>query len=238
TALGEATVSLELLVQIHETAGVGISPSLVPNSVHNSPAGYLTIGLGNRQPSATVSEGWLSAPAALVAAQDYLVAGLADQVLVVVGDEADPAWIDRLESCGASDLAGALAAEQLQESVVALVVGLRPCGRDRGTLRCAVIATESVSSCFCATLASWGVELRQGDALYLQGDPSGLLELEAVAVKAGALPGRLGAGLGTCGGQALALLAADSKVRENDFVYAGVECRELGVLHFCPARSK
>jgi len=98
TAMGETAVSVELLKQICETKGAGIRPSLVPNAVHNSPAGYLAIGLANHQASITISQGWLSAEAGLGAASDLICTGVAAQALVIAGDEVNPAWIADLES--------------------------------------------------------------------------------------------------------------------------------------------
>lgn len=134
TGLGEATASLELIFQIHATRGVTVSPALVPNSVHSAPAGYLSIGLENRSPSVTVSQGFLSAEAALVAAADLLGAGLAPGVLLLAGDEADPAWAARLREAGAPEWAERLEAAAYQEGVVALVLGREPGGKGLGAV--------------------------------------------------------------------------------------------------------
>lgn len=118
TAVGETKAALGILEQIHETGGSRISPALVQNSVHNAPAGYLHIATKNRAPSLTVSQGWLSGEAALATAHDLLLTG-AKQVLVVAGDEADPAWIDRLEQLRAKALADTLARASYQEGATA-----------------------------------------------------------------------------------------------------------------------
>ncbi len=102
TAVGETSVSLDIITQIRASRGKTLSPRLVPNSVHNSPAGYFSIGKKNHRPSVTVSQGWLSGEAGLMAAADILTLGLADKVLVMSGDETDPAWVTRLEEVGAS----------------------------------------------------------------------------------------------------------------------------------------
>jgi len=134
TAMGELTASLALLEQIRERRGVGISPALVPNTVHNAPAGHLTIGIGSRAPAVTVSQGWLSAEAALAAAADLLELGGADRVLVVVGDECDPGWVARLEQAGAGDWARELEQEAFQEGAVGVVLGIEPGGRRLGSV--------------------------------------------------------------------------------------------------------
>lgn len=134
TALGEVKTSLDLLTQINETKGVLISPSLVPNSVHNAPAGHLTIGIKDQSPAITVSQGWLCAEAAISTAWDLLALSGSKIALAVIGDEADPAWIERLEKLGATDWANELAAESFQEGAVALIVGTEPGGRKLGSI--------------------------------------------------------------------------------------------------------
>ncbi|MCK9461323.1 MAG: beta-ketoacyl synthase chain length factor [Proteobacteria bacterium] len=144
TAMGELRASLELVGQIHATRGARVSPALVPNSVHNAPAGHLTIGLKNRAPSVTVSQGWLSAEAAIAAARDLLEATGFDRALVVVGDEVDATWADRLRACGAASLAAQLEAERFQEGAAALVLGREPGGRSLGTIEAAVERSDDV----------------------------------------------------------------------------------------------
>ena len=95
----------------------------MPNSVHNAPAGYLSIGIRNRAPSITVSQGWLSSEAAVEAASDLLTIEMADEVLVLSGDEADPKWVTRLDELHAGHLAREVERESLQEGAVALVLG-------------------------------------------------------------------------------------------------------------------
>jgi len=138
TALGEAGVSVKLLSQIHASKGKTLSPGFVPNSVHNAPAGYLSIGQKNQSPSITVSQGWLSAEAAVALAQD--MAGSLDQqtFLIVAGDEVDPGWIEQLREAGARDWAEALEKEAFQEGAVALVTGVQPSGRQLGSIGAAV----------------------------------------------------------------------------------------------------
>jgi hypothetical protein len=126
TCAGETGVSLSLIEQIHQTRGRIVSPALVPNSVHNSPAGYLSIGLGNHSPSITVSQGWLSSEAALATASHWVASGISDRVLVISGDEADLGWEARLREHQANALADALEREALQEGAVGLVLGASP----------------------------------------------------------------------------------------------------------------
>ena len=134
TALGEVKTSLDLLTQIHGTKGALISPALVPNSVHNAPAGHLTIGIKDRNPAITVSQGWLSVEAAISTADDLLAISGSKSALVVIGDEADPAWIERLEELGNPELAQELRNESFQEGAVALIVGTEPGGKKLGSI--------------------------------------------------------------------------------------------------------
>ena len=122
TCAGETGVSLALIEQIHQTRGRIVSPALVPNSVHNSPAGYLSIGLGNHSPSITVSQGWLSSEAAVATASHWVAAGVCERVLVISGDESDLGWAARLREHHAFALADALESEALQEGAVGLVL--------------------------------------------------------------------------------------------------------------------
>jgi hypothetical protein len=134
TCIGETRAGLGILEQIHQTRGKTISPALVPNSVHNSPAGYLSIGLENRAPSITVSQGWVSSEAAVAAASDWVDTGVSDTVLVLSGDEADPAWVAKLRDFGASSLAAVLEKEAFQEGAVAMVLSASGGDSDLGSV--------------------------------------------------------------------------------------------------------
>lgn len=134
TCIGETKAALTLLEQIHKTRGAAVSPAAVPNSVHNAAAGYLCIGLKNRSPSVTVSQGRLSSEAALASADDLLDAGISDRVLVSAGDESDPAWSERLSSLGDPASARRLNNEAFEEGAAALVLGIRPGDRPLGAV--------------------------------------------------------------------------------------------------------
>jgi hypothetical protein len=134
TCIGETKAALTLLEQIHKTRGASVSPAAVPNSVHNAAAGYLSIGLKNHAPSVTVSQGRLSAEAALASADDFLEAGLFDRVLVSAGDESEPAWAERLSLLGDPTSARRLENEAFEEGAAALVLGVRPGPRPLGAI--------------------------------------------------------------------------------------------------------
>lgn len=138
TAAGEVTTGLKLLEQIHNTRGVRISPALVPNAVHNAPAGHMSIGFKSRAPSITVSQGSLTAEAALMTASDLLEFDNVDVALVVVGDEADPVWEQRLKESGASRLSQKLADKSFQEGAAAMIIGKVPGAKHLGRITASV----------------------------------------------------------------------------------------------------
>lgn len=233
TAMGELTASLKLLEQIREKRGVGISPALVPNTVHNAPAGHLSIGIGARTPAVTVSQGWLSAEAALAAAGDLVEIGGADRVLVAVGDESDPVWIERLELAGARDLAQDLEAEAFQEGAVALVVGREPGGRGLGRVDARVERAPDLRTGVDAALAHVG-SLTNGVEIRTRLGAGGS-ELAAVLESAlGAARVAVdGAGPGTSqAGAAWTLLDRAADPGCDELLLVGAELDELGFVHW------
>ncbi len=158
TALGEATAALKLLGQVQKSKGRLLSPNLVPNSVHNAPAGHLTIGINNKMPSITISQGRLSQEAALSASADLLAMSQADKVLVVSGDEAQPDWVKDLEDSGADKWAKELDHAAYQEGAVAFIVGLEPGGRRLGSIMSNVVRTGTSSAGLASILEKSGVQ--------------------------------------------------------------------------------
>ncbi len=98
------------------------SPTAFHQSVHHSPAGQLSIALGLRGPSLTVSARELSGEMALAVGQNLLTTGRAEAVLVVAADERVPALEAAYRAFGASLKAG--------EGAAAVLLG-----RDGGPLR-------------------------------------------------------------------------------------------------------
>jgi hypothetical protein len=230
TAMGELTASLKLLEQIHEKRGRGISPALVPNTVHNAPAGHLTIGIGSRCPSVTVSQGWLSAEAALLAAADLIEIGGADRALVIIGDECDPSWVERLEQADARPWARDLGQEAFQEGAVALVVGREPGGRRLGRVAArvervgdrAAFARELIEA-EGARGSSLEIRVRHGAA---GGELADLLSNVRPAVLDGP-----GAGSSQAGAAAVLLERMRDPQCER-LLLIGAELDEVGVLSF------
>lgn len=233
TAMGELTASLTLLEQIRERRGKGISPALVPNTVHNAPAGHLTIGIGARTPAVTVSQGWLSAEAALSAAGDLIEIGGVDRVLVAVGDESDPAWIDRLEKAGAAGWSRSLEAEAFQEGAVALVVGREPGGRRLGRVEARVERAPDMRAGVEAALARAGPLTARAEirARSSAGGSELLAAVESVLATARVFAD--GAGPGTS--QAGAAWTLADRVADpgcGELLLLGSEIDELGIVHW------
>jgi hypothetical protein len=234
TAMGELTASLKLLEQIHEKRGVHISPALVPNTVHNAPAGHLTIGIGSHHPAVTVSQGWLSAEAALAAAGDLLELGGADRVLVCVGDESDPAWIERLEQAGAGDWARSLGQEAFQEGAVALVVGLEPGGARLGSVEARVERVGDLRDGVGRLVESVGTLSPRAEVRTRRG--AGGEEVASVLAEliGGSAEIALdGPGPGTSqAGAALALIDRVGDPACEELVLIGAELDEIGLVHW------
>ncbi len=236
SALGETTVSLDLLAQIRKSMGRTLRPWLVPNSVHNAPAGYLTIGHQSHRPSVTVSQGWLSAEAALVAAEDLLASGAADRALVFSGDEADPAWVERLREAGAADWADHLEKEAFQEAAVALVVGTDPGGRELGSITAAVENRTSTTDGIAALLKRYGVSPSTAAEIRVRIGAGGAELRDAAAPALGRSENEIrcdGPGLGTS--QAGALIALLDRIQAGaaqELLLLGKELDELAFIHW------
>jgi len=96
------------------------SPIAFQQSVHHSPAGQLSIMLGSRGPSLTLSAREISGESALQVATTLLATGRADRVLVVAADE----WTETLAAgYRAFDCS---APPSLGEGAAALLLGKEP----------------------------------------------------------------------------------------------------------------
>jgi len=234
TAMGELTASLKLVEQIREKRGIHVSPALVPNTVHNAPAGHLTIGIGSHSPAVTVSQGWLSAEAALAAAGDLLELGGADRVLACVGDESDPAWIERLEQAGASDWAGSLAREAFQEGAVGLVLGTEPGGRLLGSIEARVERVGNLRDGVARAVETLGSP-RPGTEVRARHGAGGEGLVEALAEVLDAASAAVVDGPGPGSSQAGAAWSLVDRIGDPEcaeLLLFGAELDELGTLHW------
>jgi 3-oxoacyl-[acyl-carrier-protein] synthase II len=84
---GATGTTLALIDSIIEGGDACTSPIHFAGSLHNAPAAHLSILLGAKGPSLTVSQFELSAPSALMAARLWLEQGRVDRVLVGAVDE-------------------------------------------------------------------------------------------------------------------------------------------------------
>jgi hypothetical protein len=236
TGAGEAGASLMVLEQIHRTRGRLISPALVPNSVHNAPAGYLTIGLGNRAPSITVSQGWLSSEAAIAAAADCISCGIADRVLVSSGDEADPKWVTRLFELNAAPLAERLEEEAFQEGAVALVLASAPSKTSTGTVIATVERCRPDRDSIARLLERHDIRPKRDTEIRVRQSAGGkalrplLAEVLSRPIESIHLDGK---GPGTAHAYALSRLAAAVKDTSTDeLLLLGTEVDEVAALHY------
>jgi hypothetical protein len=238
TAMGEATVSLDIIAQIHASKGKTLSPRLVPNSVHNSPAGHISIGKKNKRPSVTVSQGWLSAEAGLVAAEDFLITGLANKVLVVFGDEADSSWVERLEQRGAGHWAKKLHGERFQEGAVALVVGKEPGGQRLGSLvsRVERVRGGQGEGSIARMLESFPAKPSSNATIHVRSSAGGASIRSAVGAAFGVSVDSIcldGPGPGTAqAGPLCVLLETIRAGNEQELVAFGSELDELAFVHW------
>jgi hypothetical protein len=236
TALGEATVTIDLITQIQATRGKTISPKLVPNSVHNSPVGYLSIGNKNHEPSITVSQGWLSPEAGLAAARDLVEGGFADRVLVVAGDEADPSWVERLNTMGAKQWAKDVEEEAFFECAAAVVLGKDPGGRRLGSIVSGVERVRKGPDHLKETLRKNDALPGQGAVVKIRAYTGGQELRESAAVALGRdLDGvkMEGPGVGTMQAFGLASLVLSLMEGEpSELLLLGFELDELSFMHF------
>ncbi len=129
SAMSEIDSGRQLISQIHESAGASISPTLVQNSVHNAPAGFLSIGLGITAPVMTVCNSFLSNEAVLDYAVTFLATSSYREVLVISGDQYRSHWSSLLEGCQLSRLAQELKEMNFTEGISALVLSQDETGK-------------------------------------------------------------------------------------------------------------
>ncbi|MCI0569699.1 MAG: beta-ketoacyl synthase chain length factor [Myxococcaceae bacterium] len=169
TGYGGLTATVDFLEGLASRGPEFGSPTAFHQSVHHSPAGQLSISLGLRGPSFTVTARELSGETALQLGMELLASGRAEKVLVVAADECVPALEAGYRAFGV--LAGAEEADPHRslepgEGAAAVLLGTGP-----GPLRvesCALTAHP------CAVLRFARAEqlaplLRQ--ALEVQGAP-------------------------------------------------------------------
>ena len=174
---GATGTTLALIDSIIEGGDVCTSPIHFAGSLHNTPASNLSILLGAKGPSLTVSQFQLSVPSALMAARLWLEQGRVDRVLFGAVDEL-------------SDLIGYLKAREgeLEQSLG----GPGPCGE--GAAFCLLSSRDEAQPPYCtldqastgrgpaAGLGSAGLVLLSGDD---PSGPEGALRLSSVY---GAMP--------------------------------------------------
>jgi hypothetical protein len=122
TALGEIATTVELLDSMFTGDGA-LSPTRFTGSVHNTAAGVMSIAMGNRSASTTVSAGARTTAMCLVEAFALLAAG-ENELVVVVADEPVPVPLDALAPWGGLAVAIHLARVPARGQVGAKLVDL------------------------------------------------------------------------------------------------------------------
>ncbi len=122
SAMSEIDSGVQLISQIYESNGASISPTLVQNSVHNSPVGFLSIGLNITAPIITVCNSFLSNESVLDYAFTFLETSSYREVLVISGDQYRTQWPDLLLSNGLPRLAQELKDMNFKEGISALLL--------------------------------------------------------------------------------------------------------------------
>ena len=120
TGYGGLTATVDFLEGMASRGAAFGSPTAFHQSVHHSPAGQLSIALGLRGASLTVSARELSGETSLQVALDLLATGRARRVLVVAADERTPA-LEAAYRAFASASSGA--SLQAGEGAAALLLG-------------------------------------------------------------------------------------------------------------------
>lgn len=236
TCIGETHAALGILEQIHQTRGVTVSPALVPNSVHNAAAGYLSIGLKNHQPVLTVSQGRLSAESAVATALDMLEAGFSDRILIAAGDEADPSWVERLQALGDPVSARQLDAEAFEEGAAALVLGVVPGPRSFGALTAGVERWDGSAAGLHALFLRQNIDPTAAAEIRLRKTAEGERLKPVVAEALGFSPDRIildKEGEGTAQtGPLLPMIEAARNGRISDLLLLGAEADEVGYIYW------
>ncbi len=122
SAMSEIDSGQELVRQIHQTKGVNISPTAVQNSVHNAPAGFLSIGLQNQEATITIAHSFLSWETSIDYAFTLLSNDEHHHCLVVAGDQYINEWHNLLELHGQNDLSNQLKSMFFREGAQAVLL--------------------------------------------------------------------------------------------------------------------
>lgn len=118
TGYGGLTATVDFLEGLANRGYAFGSPSAFHRSLHHSPTGQLSIALGLRGPSLTVSAREVTGEAALAAGLELLESGRAESVLVVAADEWTPVLDEGFRAFGvAQDF-------ELGEGAAAVLLGV------------------------------------------------------------------------------------------------------------------
>ncbi len=125
TGYGGLTATVDFLEGMATRGAEFGSPTAFHQSVHHSPAGQLSILLGLKGPSLTVSARELTGETALQVALDLLAMGRAKRALVVAADEKVPALESAYRAFGVHNLEPRFRLEP-GEGAAAILLGTEP----------------------------------------------------------------------------------------------------------------
>jgi 3-oxoacyl-[acyl-carrier-protein] synthase II len=168
TGIGPMESSERFTVPVLSSGARAANPAVFPATVFNGAAGQVSIVLGTKGPTSTLTSGHAAGAAALGVAYDMLRAGRAERLLVPAVEALSPAMLDAYRSI---PLFGSAAGRRytLAEAGIALVLERRSSAERRGATIHAVVQGHATASDACG-IGRWdrsgeGVERAMREAL-------------------------------------------------------------------------
>jgi 3-oxoacyl-[acyl-carrier-protein] synthase II len=168
TGIGPMESSERFTVPVLSSGARAANPAVFPATVFNGAAGQVSIVLGTKGPTSTLTSGHAAGAAALGVAYDMLRAGRAERLLVPAVEALSPAMLDAYRSI---PLFGSAAGRRytLAEAGIALVLERRSSAERRGAPIHAVVQGHATASDACG-IGRWdpsgdGVERAMREAL-------------------------------------------------------------------------
>ncbi|MGW2476170.1 beta-ketoacyl synthase N-terminal-like domain-containing protein [Streptomyces sp. NPDC001665] len=168
TAIGPMESSERFTAPVLANGASAANPAVFPGTVYNGAAGQVSMVLGTKGPTSTLSSGHASGAVALGVAYDMLRAGRAERLLVPAVEAFSPATLDAYRSI---PLFGSVAGRRytLAEAGISLMLERRSSAERRGATIHAVVLGHATTSDACG-IGRWdrsggGVERAMREAL-------------------------------------------------------------------------
>jgi hypothetical protein len=172
----------------------------------------------------------------VAAADDILDLGMADRVLVSSGDEADPAWVERLRVLGDPAAAQRLDTEGFEEGAAALVLGIAPGDRSLGVVTAGVERWDASFAGVQNLLSRRGVHPSASVEIRVRKSAGGQVMRPMIAAAFGRATEEIfldQEGPGTVQTGPLShLIAAANSDRTGELLLIGAEVDELAYVHW------